>query len=253
MDPIQATLEAAQIQKWGTIWGAIIGGIAIGVGVYFSWRTSLHLQKEARLAETRKNVYLELVENYSKMISGFQLLFVKLDVNWETQKKLVLDFSTSVDKAAFVCETSTKKQIYIFLEIFIEKFRNLQEKIIPLIHKKTEIDKLYTRFARSMELFDYAAKEYENIRLFGEGVEKIPKILEYFDEKLKESSGYKKSMDKITADIKNDSKEVSPLITELINETNVNANMVVHLLRKELGAKTDIALDKQLQAFMIIE
>ncbi|WP_228153321.1 hypothetical protein [Acinetobacter seifertii] len=253
MDPIQATLEAAQIQKWGTIWGAIIGGIAIGVGVYFSWRTSLHLQKEARLAETRKSVYLELVENYSKMISGFQLLFVKLDVNWETQKKLVLDFSTSVDKAAFICETSTKEQIYIFLEGFIENFRYLQEKIIPLIHKKIEIDELYSRHAKSMELFNYAAKEYENIKLFGEGIEKIPKMQEYFDEKLKESSGYIKSMDKIAADIRNDSKEVSPLITQLINESNINANLVVHLLRKELGATTDIALDKKLQALMIIE
>ncbi|WP_170358009.1 hypothetical protein [Acinetobacter baumannii] len=37
---IQATIEAARIQKWGTIWGAVIGGIAIAVGVYFSWRTS---------------------------------------------------------------------------------------------------------------------------------------------------------------------------------------------------------------------
>ncbi|WP_151744865.1 hypothetical protein [Acinetobacter calcoaceticus] len=250
---IKATIEAAQIQKWGTIWGAIIGGIAIGVGVYFSWRTSLHLQKEARLAETRKNVYLELVENYSKMILGFQLLLSELDKNWDTQKNLVLDFSTTIDKAAFICETSTKEQIYKFLESFIEKFRNLQEKINPLIIKKNEIDKIYSMHSRSMELFDLASKEYENIKLFGEGIEKIPKIQKYFDEKIKESEGYINSMKIIGENIKNESKEISPLITELINESNMNANKVVHLLRKELGAKTDIELDKKLQTLMIIE
>jgi len=250
---IQATIEAAQIQKWGTIWGAIIGGIAIGVGVYFSWRTYLHLQKEARLAETRKNVYLELVENYSKMITGFQALLSDLDQNWNTQKKLVLDFSTTIDKAAFICETSTKEQIYKFLEIFIEKFRDLQEKINPLIVKKREIDKLVSMNTRSMNLFDVASNEYENIKLFGEGVERIPKIQKYFDEKLKESEGYINSMKKIGENIKNESKELSPLITELINESNKNANKVVHLLRKELGAKTDIELDKKLQNLMIIE
>lgn len=51
---IQATIEAAQIQKWGTIWGAVIGGIAIAVGVYFSWRTSLHLQKKQDLRRQGK-------------------------------------------------------------------------------------------------------------------------------------------------------------------------------------------------------
>lgn len=250
---IQATIEAAQIQKWGTIWGAIIGGIAIGVGVYFSWRTSLHLQKEARLAETRKNVYLELVENYSKMITGFQLLLSDLDQNWDTQRKLVLEFSTTIDKAAFICETTTKEQIYKFMESFIEKFRKLQEEINPLIVKKKEIDNLVSMNSRSMELFDVASNEYENIKLFGEGVERIPKIQKYFDEKLKESEGYIKSMKKIGENIKNESKEISPTITELINESNMNANKVVHLLRKELGAKTDIELDKKLQSLMIIE
>ncbi|MBZ0439061.1 hypothetical protein HLH92_18275, partial [Acinetobacter baumannii] len=228
---IQATIEAARIQKWGTIWGAVIGGIAIAVGVYFSWRTSLHLQKEARLAETRKNVYLELVENYSKMILGFQLLLSELDKNWELQKNLVHTFSTSLDKAAFICETSTKEQIYKFLDVFIEKFRNLQEKINPLIISNSEIEKLYSRHSRSIKLFNNASEEYERIKLFGEGIERIPLIQKYFDEKLKESEGYLNSMNVLGEKIKIDSREISPLITDLINESNMNANKVVHLLR----------------------
>lgn len=250
---IRATIEAAQIQKWGTIYGALIGGFALGVGVFASWLTSLHLQKVARLAETRKTVYLELVENYSQMITGFQLLLPEFDKRWEIQNNLVLEFCRSIDKATFICETKTKEEIYNFLNIFVVKLRQIQAKINPLIVEKNEVDDLYSRHSRVMDLFDNASKEYENIKLFGEKIDKIPLIQKYFDEKIKESEGYIESMKKIDENVNKQSKEIRPLIIDLINESNMNANKIVHLLREELGAKTNIELDKKLQSLMIIE
>ncbi|MFH7767540.1 hypothetical protein [Acinetobacter sp. BSP-28] len=249
----QATIQAAEIQKFGTIWGAVIGGAALGIGVFASWLTSLHLQRVARLAETRKFVYLELVENYSDMIMGFQLLLSDLDKNWVNQKKLVMAFSKSIDKTAFICETSTKREILKFFEIFISKFILIQEQINPLIKEKAEVDSLYERHRRAMDLFDDAAMEMEKIKISGEGIEKIPRIQRYFDEKIEEGGGYIKSMNEIAANIKEKSKTISPLLKDLINELSVNSGPIVHLLRKELGAKTDIELDKILQSQMIIE
>jgi hypothetical protein len=250
---IAATIQAAEIQASATKIAAIYGGLALGVGVFASWLTSLHLQKVARLAETRRDVYLELVESYSLMITGFQLLLSDLEKHWEAQQTLILNFSKAVDKTAFICETKTKEEILNFLENFGEKIQELHAEINPLIVRKGEIDNLFNRHSRAMELFNNAAMEMERIKIHGDGEDRIPHISKYFDEKLEESAVCIKNMNEIADDIKTKSASIKPLLTTLINESNANANLIVHLLRKELGAKTDIELDKKLQTKLAID
>lgn len=72
---IEATIKAAQIQANYALISAFIGAVGIILGILISWYTALHLQKVARLAETRRDVYLELIEHYSFMVNGFQNFF----------------------------------------------------------------------------------------------------------------------------------------------------------------------------------
>lgn len=254
---IAASIQAAEIQAAATfnatITAAIIGAIGIGGGVVASWFTALHLQKVARLSETRKVVYLELVESYSLMITGFQFLLSELDKHWETQQTLILNFSKAVDKATFICETETKAEILEFLEHFGEKIRILQSEINPLIARKEEINSLFNAHSRAMELFNNAVMEIERIKIHGDGEDRIPHIYKYFDEKLVEGEEHINNMKEIAEDIKSKSVSIKPLLTTLINESNANANLIVHMLRKELGAKTNVELDKKLQAKLIID
>ncbi|MDC4699695.1 hypothetical protein OHV78_15630 [Acinetobacter baumannii] len=68
---IDSTIKAAQIQADYALISASIGAVGIILGILISWYTALHLQKVARLAETRRDVYLELIEHYSFMVNGF--------------------------------------------------------------------------------------------------------------------------------------------------------------------------------------
>ncbi|MCR6567045.1 hypothetical protein [Acinetobacter baumannii] len=55
---IDSTIKAAQIQADYALISASIGAVGIILGILISWYTALHLQKVARLAETRRDVYL---------------------------------------------------------------------------------------------------------------------------------------------------------------------------------------------------
>ncbi|EPF6740910.1 hypothetical protein NPI17_002817, partial [Acinetobacter baumannii] len=66
---IDSTIKAAQIQADYALISASIGAVGIILGILISWYTALHLQKVVRLAETRRDVYLELIEHYSFMVN----------------------------------------------------------------------------------------------------------------------------------------------------------------------------------------
>ncbi len=72
-----ATIKGAQIQAYYTLIASCVGAVGIVVGIILSWYTALHLQKVSRLAETRKTVYLEFAEAYSKLIAGLQLIQIE--------------------------------------------------------------------------------------------------------------------------------------------------------------------------------
>lgn len=249
----QATIQAAEIQKWGNIWAALLGGGALGLGVLASWYTSLRLQRDDRLIETKRDVYLELVESYSDMVTGFHLLLTDLDQNWKSQQKLILVFNKSADKVVFICDTETKQEIFKLLEIFQSKYLEIYNVVNPLIEKIDEINALCKRHSKVMELFNNAATEFEKIKLNREGMDRVPHIQDYFDEKLKEGESYLKSMDQIEKELIDQSKTLGPLLKEFINELNKLSGPIVCMLREELGAKTDVKLDEMLRAQLIIK
>lgn len=68
--------------------------------------------KVSRLAETRKTVYLEFAEAYSKLIAGLQLIQIEKHKYQSELFSSFSNFSTCTDKVMFVCNTKTKKKLF---------------------------------------------------------------------------------------------------------------------------------------------
>ncbi|EPL3221674.1 hypothetical protein DWA20_21615, partial [Acinetobacter baumannii] len=93
-----ATIKGAQIQAYYTLIASCVGAVGIVVGIILSWYTALHLQKVSRLAETRKTVYLEFAEAYSKLIAGLQLIQIEKHKYQSELFSSFSNFSTCTDK-----------------------------------------------------------------------------------------------------------------------------------------------------------
>ena len=239
----QATIQAAEIQAKATLTAAIYGGIAIAFGLIITWWTALHLQKVARIAETRRNVYLELVEAYSNMGSGFYTIGFDIEKNWKLQTTLILNFSKAIDKTTFVCKTETKSEIYKLLKIFKEKYLLINGEMNSVLETLGELNDLTSRHEQIMSRFDEASAKLEIIKREGHDDEKINHILKYFDEKMDESE---RCIPLITEKAKELDAKKTPMqlsIVKFVDELNDLILPISHMLRKELGAKTDVDLD----------
>lgn len=247
---IAATIKAAEIladsTKSAAIISGVIGGVGIGVGLFISWMTALHLQRVSRLVDTRKVVYLELVEEYSNMLIGFYGLGYNIRETWEAQRGLIYSFSRALDKAGFVCETATKAEIFKFAKVFKEKYLFIDSEISPIFDILDELNDLDSKHSKIMQRFNDAATSFEIIKRESPNSEKLDNILKYFDEKLEESKQCLPLITAKEAEFKAKKALIHDLILEFTEALNDMVFPITHLLRKELGAKTDIILDKKL-------
>lgn len=239
----QATIKAAELQAEATMWAAAIGGVAIVFGLLFSWRTALHLQRVARLAETRKNVYLDMVGAYSDMITGFHTLLLEFEKNWPNQIHAIMEFSKKVDVATFVCETETKEKIFEFLKSFENTFLYLQNEMTPLKELIDELNSLSNRHKEIISNFEEAAKALEKIKIENRDPQKIQNILDYVEEQMRDGSKYVPLIAQKEGEVKEKINSVYPFIKKLADDLNDRVLPITHLLREELGAKTNIKLD----------
>jgi len=242
----QATIQAAEIQKWGSIWAAFIGGAALALGVWFSWRTSLHLQTVARLAETRKNVYLDLVGSYSDMITGFHTLLLDFNKKWPLQVDAIMSFGKKADIASFICETETKADIFEFLKSFQPIYFDFFSDMKPIQKLSEELDDLVKRHDEIMSRFDDAWNILQKIKIEEPDNQKIKNILDYIDTQLKYGDEQILLITQKENELIQEKKVAQACIEELIQKLNESVLPITHLLRKELGAKTNIELDTRI-------
>lgn len=247
---IAATIRAAEIQASATKIAAVYGGLALGAGVFASWLTSLHLQKVARLAETRRDVYLELVASYSNMINGFFILPSDVGNRWHEQEKLVLKFSHSMDKAIFICDTSTKEQLFEFILFFQEKYKSIHDEIMPIMIEIGKLNLLKENHIKIMQGFDFSVSEIEKMQIEGIDEIKIGNTLNFMKDKLAKGEDIQKKLESQNESIWEMIEPLTTNIVSMMEELNTSAVPIVRSLRKELGAKTDIQLeDKIIQKY----
>ncbi|MBD8008288.1 hypothetical protein [Acinetobacter pecorum] len=215
----QATIQAAEIQASATRCAAAIGGVAIAIGVIVSWYTTLHHQKVARLAETRKDVYLELVDAYSNLSKEFNLILVDVSGRWPALFESIVLFSKKIDKALFVCKSENKESLIVFSKLVMDKFESFTKDTDKIRDLEIDLTMINLEYNKIINQSDVDLK----------WLDKIEKCRSQLDQKREE--------------VHEEKQRLQPITFNLIHTLNEKALTVTHLLRSELGAKNNPELD----------
>lgn len=241
---IAATIQAAEIQATATykatVFAAIIGGVGICSGVLISWFTALHLQNSARLKELRSTVYLELIDSFNEMTMGMTTVLLDPLEKWANHQNLIANFNGSLEKARFICETKTKVEITNSFSIFLEAYTNIDQLVGPI---RTIREDIISKQAKHKEITSSFSEKFDNFKELKKADPQnfnLNNILNSMNNLIEES-------DKIEEELKNDKETLREknITTQVeINKTIAKLNLkflpVIHVLRKEIGAKTDV-------------
>lgn len=240
---VAATIQAAEIQAEATIKSACIGATGICVGVIISWCTALHLQKVARLTEVKSVVYLEMIESYSNMTMGMTAVLFDSFEKWANHQNLIANFNSSLEKVRFICETETKVKITNSFSIFWEVYNNIDELVPPIRKIREDIINRKARKNEITTLFGEKFHHFEELKKADPNNSELNNILKSMNRLIEE-------LEEVERELKNDEdilREKSVITQIKINETIKNLNLkflpIIHLLRKEIGAKTDVQKD----------
>lgn len=241
-----ATIEAAEIQKWGTIYGSIIGGASLAIGVLASWYTGLGLQKHARLGELRREVYLELSESYSILITEMELSLNNFGGDWSNLLKSASILRSKIDKALFVCETKNKEKIYIFSKILTTKIEEFIAEISPL---KSLASKHASLLVEKDELSNRINEIVINIGVAGiddNSPNSDQDIKEHFNQLRKQLRELALEIKEVSSELIAQSESKIKYIKGVVSLLNKDFLQLVHRFRTELGVKNNVNLDNQM-------
>lgn len=246
MNEVEAIIQAANVQADATIHAAWWAAFGIATGVIGSWCTSLHLQKNNRITETRREIYSETVGAYSSMCSVIASLHADPGTAQSKLLEVVEKFAIGLDKAMFVCETRTKAEIVDFYETYLPFIENFANNLGTFLDKYNTLENEKKRHDETMEELNEIWKKLDEISIENPKDQKILNTLDLINRKIDESS---KIIDQIDKAESSYIEEVNILINEFyknFDKLNVKAINVMYFLRQEIGIKTDLEYDMKL-------
>lgn len=241
-----ATIKGAEIQAYYTLIASCVGAAGIVIGIILSWYTALHLQKVSRLAETRKTVYLEFAEAYSKLIAGLQLIQIEKHKYQSELFSRFSNFSTCLDKVMFVCNTNTKKEVVYYINNILPKIELIMFEIAGYFDSTQSLESLIKEHEESLESLKILYLKLDELHIENPEDERSKNIFKLIDFKLKQSERLIQPISEKEKEFEEKHKKMAENIKKFTNELNAQLSEVIYLLRKEIGAKTDIHLDKTL-------
>jgi len=243
---IAATIQAAEIQAAATYKAAIFGALGIIGGLLITWLTALHIQKVNRIAETRREVYLEFSESYAALIDELGLIYTNLDDNWASFLESSKLLSNKSGKVLFICETKNKRHIYAYMALLSINLGSFIEMINPIRTLMLAQKRMANEFNVSVEQLDAVANKIDRLGLDKNEPQDTEILLEHYRQLNKRVNSYQVSLKENADEIAKEMNDKRPFITNLINKLNEESLPLFHCLRAELGAKTDIELDKKI-------
>lgn len=126
-----ATIQGAQIQANYALWAAIVSGGALLLSIWLTAKATLKAHKADKLAEARRDIYLELIRNWYSFIlvySSYTIIKNNKDINSEKndfKDRFVASYrqlTTSFHESSFISEPETKEKILDFTMQFSEDF-----------------------------------------------------------------------------------------------------------------------------------
>lgn len=110
-----ASITSALIQGWFSFVGALLGALALIGTVWFGAKSAINAHKADKLAEAKRDIYLELVrkwQNFLMSCNSYRILkreefFEQLFVN-------IKELTASLHESSFISDPFTKEKIMIF-------------------------------------------------------------------------------------------------------------------------------------------
>ena len=239
-----ATIQGSKIQANAALVGAILGFMGVIVTLITTWLTVLRSGKISRLAELRREVYLETVEAYSQMLAEFGSISkdpLKLKDNLYLK---IEKFGSALDKTMFVCNTETKAAIVSFYEIYIPELREITKYIFSFIDAYEDLIAEEKRHDEIMVQFQKFYHVLDELKIDDPNSNKFKNIFDLLDNKIKDSS---KIIEKIV--------EKENKYNDLLSDITIRVNCfiqalgeksfeIMYLLREEIDIKNDTEFDK---------
>lgn len=252
LSAVEMAWKGSVIQALATIFAALIAAVGLGLGIYASWKTSLHLQKNDKIFETRREIYTGLIEFHTVMMN---ILYGAIASPDEVKSRVsycreaIINFNKFLDKTLFICETKNKKELVVFISFFYPKMTFFMEELTKYFNNLIKQEQLEEDYLKYYDKYQEIMERLHEGNLTDEQKEKLDSDFGHYMNILLEKD---LSIQMIKIDNKNWAKILKNdfyLISDSTQEKFLN---VIHLLRQEIGIETDIELDKNLNESLII-
>lgn len=241
-----ATIQGSKIQANAALVGALLGFLGVIFTLIATWLTVLRSGKVSRLAELRRQVYLETIEAYSQMLSEFAT-FSKNPLQLKDNLFLKVErFGSSLDKTMFVCDTKTKEAIVEFYEVYIPELKNFSKEVFPFIDAYKELIAEEKRHQDVMNQFEKFYSLLDELKVEDPKSDKFKNIFELLDHKIENSTKVIKKIEEKEDFYNGLEIKVSSIASNFIEKLNEKSSEVMYLLREEIDIKNNKELDKKL-------
>ncbi|WP_406860112.1 hypothetical protein [Acinetobacter baumannii] len=239
-----ATIQGAKLQANAALWGALFGFLGVIFTIIGTWLTVLRSGKVSRLAELRREVYLETVEAYSQMLAEFGSISkdpLKLKDNLYLK---IEKFGSALDKTMFVCNTETKAAIVSFYEIYIPALREITKYVFSFIDAYEDLIAEEKRHDEIMVQFQKFYHVLDELKIEDPTSKKFKNIFDLLDNKIKDSSKIIEKIEEKEKKYNDLLEEVSARTTYFIQALGEKSFEIMYLLREEIDIKNNTEFDK---------
>lgn len=243
---VSETIQAANIQADATIFAASIAALGLIVGLVVSWCTAKHIQRKTSIDEIRRNTYLKTVDSYSRMIASLSMITVDPKKTSDEFKPRFENFVAAIDQSMFVCNTKTKVKIVEFYEIFFTELKLIEDPISSIFDASQDCEIAYKTYSEIMSELEPIKSRLVDLQVEDPAQKNIENALQLLDDKFIFSRKYLQAAQEKGDLVQELCTDAEPKIYDFMIKVNTKAVDVMYSLRQEIGIKTDIKIDMEL-------
>ncbi|KRI61209.1 hypothetical protein APC62_09905 [Acinetobacter pittii] len=119
-----ASITSALIQGWFSFVGALLGALALIGTVWFGAKSAINAHKADKLAEAKRDIYLELVRKWQKfLITCHSYRVLKDEEFFDEFFIIVKELTASLHESSFISDPNTKEKIMNFTIRFSDSLK----------------------------------------------------------------------------------------------------------------------------------
>ncbi len=160
-----ASIASAFIQGWFTIMGAFLGAAALIGTFWFGAKSALNAHKIDKLAEAKRDIYLELVRKWQNfLMSCHSYRIMNRDEFFDQFFLNVRELTASLHESSFISDPLTKEKIMVFTIRFSDSLNVVTSYFAKwyAISSKEEKDVINNEIYEFMDSFGLEALKLQN-------------------------------------------------------------------------------------------